>query len=59
VLGTRDVLIAQEQYPMFQQRCADFGEQRIVVNGIGEIHADQFRADRARQLFNLHDGFLR
>jgi hypothetical protein len=29
------------------------------VNRIREIHADQFGADRARELFDLHEALLR
>ena len=47
MLGARDVLIAQEQHAVLQQRRADLGEQAVIVNGIGQIHADQFGADRA------------
>ena len=47
MLGARDLLIAQEHHPMFQQRRSDLGKQAVIVNGIGQIHADQLGPERA------------
>jgi hypothetical protein len=59
MLGARDVLIAQEQHPVLEQRRTDLGEQTVVVDRIGKIHADQFGADAVRQLVDLHGVFLK
>jgi hypothetical protein len=42
-----------------EQRRTDLGEQTVVVDRIGKIHADQFGADAVRQLVDLHGVFLK
>jgi len=59
MLGARDVLVAQEQHAVLEQRCANFSKEPIVANGIGEIHTGQFGADGIGQLFDLHAALLR
>jgi hypothetical protein len=54
MLGARDLLIAQKEHAMREQRAADSGEERVVVNGIGEIDAGQFRAECASELLDMH-----
>ncbi len=58
VVLARDVLVAQEQHPVPEQRGVDFTEQSVVVRGIPQAHAEQFGADVAAQLFYPHGGFL-
>ncbi|MNP39633.1 hypothetical protein D3C76_1332180 [compost metagenome] len=55
MLGVADVLVAQEQHAVLEQLLANFGEQPIVMDGVGQVQADQFRTDGAGQLFDLHD----
>ncbi|MNY80832.1 hypothetical protein D3C86_2220720 [compost metagenome] len=55
VLGAGDVLVAQEQHAVLEQLGTNFAEQAVVMDGIGELDADQFGADVAGQLFNLHN----
>ena len=54
VLGAADVLIAQKHHPMLEQLGTNLGKKTVVVDRIGEVHADQFRADVAGQLFDSH-----
>jgi hypothetical protein len=56
MLGATDVLVTQEQHAMLEQLGADLGEQTIVMDGIGEVHAEQFGANAAGELFDLHGG---
>ncbi len=39
VLAGRDVLVAQEQYTVPEQRLPDAGEYAVIVNGIDEADA--------------------
>ncbi|MCY1430561.1 hypothetical protein D9M71_465110 [compost metagenome] len=54
VLGTADVLVAQEQHLVLEQQLADLGEQAVVAGGVGQAYAADFGADAAGQLFNTH-----
>ncbi|KOT19302.1 hypothetical protein DM47_2546 [Burkholderia mallei] len=54
VLGARDVLVAQEQHAVREQRRADLGEQVVVMGRVREAHADELRADRASQWLDAH-----
>ncbi|MNC36985.1 hypothetical protein D3C75_855330 [compost metagenome] len=54
VIRTRNVLIAQEQHLVLQQQSLDLVEQAVVVDGIGEVHADQLGADTAGEWFYAH-----
>ncbi|MNY79614.1 hypothetical protein D3C86_2203160 [compost metagenome] len=54
MIRTGDVLIAQEQHLVLQQQALDLVEQAVVVDGIGEVHADQFGTDAAGKLFYAH-----
>ena len=59
MLGTAEGLLAQKQHAMPEQLLADLGEQSVVMNGVSQVHADQFGANAAGQLFDLHDSLLR
>lgn len=71
MLGTGDVLVAQEQHPVLEQERLDLGKQCIVARGVAEIHVEKLGADAGGQLFvfdrcvehaRAHDGgrvFLR
>ena len=50
MLGARDVLVAQEQHLVLQQRALDLGEQAVVARGIGQADADQLGADAGRSV---------
>ncbi|MCY1379974.1 hypothetical protein D9M69_677440 [compost metagenome] len=54
MLGTGDVLVAQEQHLVLEQELADFSEEAIVVRGIRQVHADQLGTDTASELFYAH-----
>ncbi len=38
MLSARDVLVAQEQHLVLEQRGPDLGEQAIVVHGVCQVH---------------------
>ncbi|MNC29899.1 hypothetical protein D3C75_781670 [compost metagenome] len=60
MLGAAEVLVTQEQHAMLEQLGADLGKQAIVVDGVGQLDADQFGTDGTGQLFDLHgSGLLR
>ncbi|MNR02292.1 hypothetical protein D3C85_1181370 [compost metagenome] len=60
MLGATEVLVTQEQHAMLEQLGADLGKQAIVVDGVGQLDADQFGTDGTGQLFDLHgSGLLR
>ncbi|MNY82098.1 hypothetical protein D3C86_2240170 [compost metagenome] len=54
MIGAAEVLVAQEQHAMLEQLDADLGEQAVVVDGVGQLDADQLGADGTGQLFDLH-----
>jgi hypothetical protein len=54
VLGTAEVLVAQEQHTVLEQLLAQLGEQFVIVNRIGQVDATHLSTDRAGQLFNVH-----
>ncbi|MCY1364396.1 hypothetical protein D9M69_511960 [compost metagenome] len=54
VLGAADVLVAQEQHLVLQQQRLDLGEQAVVAGGVAQVHAADFGADGAGQLFDFH-----
>ncbi|MNM87701.1 hypothetical protein D3C81_998900 [compost metagenome] len=58
VLGAADSLVTQEQHPVLEQLGADLGEQAVIMNGIGQLDADQFGTNGAGQLFDLHGSAL-
>jgi hypothetical protein len=58
VLGATDVLITQEHHPVLEQLGTYFGKKTVVVDRVGEVDADQFRADVGGQLFDSHGGAL-
>jgi hypothetical protein len=47
VLGTRQVLVAQEQHLVAQQRRPDLRKKRVIAHRVGQPHAGQFGADGA------------
>ena len=44
VISAGNVLIAQEQHRVLQQRGLDRAEQIVVTRRFGQVHANQFRA---------------
>ena len=58
VLGTRDVLVAEEHDLVLEQQRADFGDELGVARGDTQVHVAELGADRARQRFDL-DGAAR
>ncbi|SIT49574.1 hypothetical protein BN2476_690016 [Paraburkholderia piptadeniae] len=38
VVRARQVLVAQEEHPVFQQCRPDFSKQSVVVHGLSEFH---------------------
>jgi hypothetical protein len=54
VLGAADVLVPQEHHAMGEQLRTNLGKQTVVMDGVGEVDANQFRADVAGQLFDFH-----
>ncbi|MNG31012.1 hypothetical protein D3C84_1167490 [compost metagenome] len=54
MLGATEVLVAQEQHAVLEQLGADRREQAIVMDGVGEVDADQLGANVVGQLFDLH-----
>jgi hypothetical protein len=58
VLGTSDVLIAQEHHSMLEQLSTNLGKKTVVMHRVGEVDADQFGANAAGQLFDFHGGQL-
>ncbi|MPN31890.1 hypothetical protein SDC9_179365 [bioreactor metagenome] len=54
MLGTRDVLIAEEQHFVLQQQGANFLGQALVAGRIAEVDAGNLSADAAGQLFDFH-----
>jgi hypothetical protein len=53
VFRARERLIPQEEHAVLEQRGADLAEQGVVMNGVGQIEADEFGADRAGEGFDL------
>jgi hypothetical protein len=49
VLGTRDVLVTEEQHAVLQQQAADLGHQRRVTRGRAQVHVAQLGTERAAQ----------
>ena len=49
-----DVLIAQEQHFVLEQQPPDFSEQAVIVDRLGEVHAEQFGTDTAGEWFYAH-----
>ena len=47
MLGTREVLVAQEQHLVLQQQRANLGEQPVVARRVAKIHVDEFGAEVA------------
>ncbi|MNF31518.1 hypothetical protein D3C84_122830 [compost metagenome] len=54
VLGTGDVLVAQKHHTVPDQLGTNFGEKAVVVDGIGQVDADQFCTNGAGKLLDLH-----
>ncbi|MNR55752.1 hypothetical protein D3C85_1761900 [compost metagenome] len=58
MLGPGDVLVAQEQHLVLEQRRLDFGKQAGVTRRLAQVDAGQFGADMAGQGFHAHGGLL-
>ena len=54
MIGSGDVLIAQEQHLVFEQLRFDRAKQIVVVRGFRKAHARKLSADVAGELFDLH-----
>ncbi|MNQ73955.1 hypothetical protein D3C85_887020 [compost metagenome] len=54
VIGTAEVLVAQEQHLVLEQQLPDLGEQAVVACRVAQVHATDFGADGTGQLFYLH-----
>lgn len=54
MFGAAEVLVAQEQYTVAEQLCAQLGEQVIVVDRVGQVDPCYLGTDRAGQLFDVH-----
>ncbi|MCY1404370.1 hypothetical protein D9M71_195770 [compost metagenome] len=54
MFGTGDVLVAQKHHTVLDQLGTNLGEQAIVVDGIGQVNADQLCANGAGKLLDLH-----
>jgi hypothetical protein len=58
VLGTTDVLVAQEHHTMSEQLGPNLGKKTLVMDRVGKVDADQFRTNVAGQLFDFHGSGL-
>jgi hypothetical protein len=54
VLGLADLLIAQEQDLVAEQRMPDRSEQVVIRDSLGKAHPDEFCTDVRRELFDAH-----
>ena len=54
MIGALDVLIAQEEHLVPEQFGLDGPEQVVVARRFGKVHAFEFRADMAGELFDFH-----
>jgi hypothetical protein len=53
MLGTRDVLITEEQDPVLEQQGADFRDEPGIARGDAQIHVGQLGANRAGERLDL------
>ncbi|GLC94933.1 hypothetical protein Tamer19_43410 [Cupriavidus sp. TA19] len=54
VLAGRDVLVAQEQHAVPEQRFTNAGEYAVIVDRVGEADAGQFGADGTGKWLDSH-----